>query len=131
MRNLTVRFSLMSALALFSCMIVVGAGVGIFALGRANHATEYVHEITERALLINDAYKDTTRTRAAHGRMYATLMEKGDQAVIDGAIVNGSAGAVGWIAGRVRQIQSGFLYSYAFWMIVGLVLILGWLLVRV
>ncbi|WP_443115212.1 methyl-accepting chemotaxis protein [Herbaspirillum seropedicae] len=86
MRNLTVRFSLMSALALFSCMIVVGAGVGIFALGRANHATEYVHEITERALLINDAYKDTTRTRAAHGRMYATLMEKGDQAVIDSAL---------------------------------------------
>jgi hypothetical protein len=31
----------------------------------------------------------------------------------------------------VRRIQSGFLYSYAFWMIVGLVLILGWLLVRV
>ena len=85
MRNLTVRFSLMSALALFSCMIVVGAAVGIFALGRANHATEYVHEITERALLINDAYKDTTRTRAAHSRIYSTLMEKGDQAVIDTA----------------------------------------------
>ncbi|UIN19957.1 methyl-accepting chemotaxis protein [Herbaspirillum frisingense] len=85
MRNLTVRFSLMSALALFSCMIVVGAAVGIFALGRANHATEYVHEITERALLINDAYKDTTRTRAAQSRIYSTLMEKGDQAVIDAA----------------------------------------------
>ncbi|WP_288410947.1 methyl-accepting chemotaxis protein [uncultured Herbaspirillum sp.] len=80
MRNLTVRFSLMSALALFSIMIVVGAAVGIFALGRANHATEYVHEITERALLINDVYKDTTRTRAAHARIYATLSEKGDPA---------------------------------------------------
>ncbi|MBV8623868.1 MAG: Tar ligand binding domain-containing protein, partial [Herbaspirillum sp.] len=85
MRNLTVRFSLMSALALFSVMIVVGAGVGIFALGRANQATEYVHEITERALLINDAYKDTTRTRAAHSRIYSTLMEKGDAAVIEAA----------------------------------------------
>nr|WP_198982158.1 methyl-accepting chemotaxis protein [Herbaspirillum sp. ASV7] len=85
MRNLTVRFSLMSALALFSIMIVVGAGVGIFALGRANQATEYVHEITERALLINDAYKDTTRTRAAHSRIYSTLMEKGDAAVIEAA----------------------------------------------
>ncbi|MCO4855149.1 methyl-accepting chemotaxis protein [Herbaspirillum sp. WGmk3] len=85
MRNLTVRFSLMSALALFSCMIVVGAGVGIFALGRANQSTEYVHEITERTLLINDAYKDTTRTRAAHSRIYSTLMEKGDAAVIESA----------------------------------------------
>ncbi|MBV8625210.1 MAG: HAMP domain-containing protein, partial [Herbaspirillum sp.] len=48
-------------------------------------ATEYVHEITERALLINDAYKDTTRTRAAHSRIYSTLMEKGDPAVIEAA----------------------------------------------
>jgi NADH-quinone oxidoreductase subunit L len=58
------------------------------------------------------------------------LWRAGDQAVIDGVIVNGSAGAVGWLAARARRIQSGFLYSYAFWMIVGLVLLLGWLLVR-
>ncbi|MBP0596574.1 Tar ligand binding domain-containing protein [Herbaspirillum sp. LeCh32-8] len=85
MRNLTVRFSLMSAVALFSCMIVVGAGVGIYALGRANQATEYVHQLGQRALVINDAYKDTTRTRSAQTRIYATLMEKGDQAVADAA----------------------------------------------
>jgi len=30
-----------------------------------------------------------------------------------------------------RQLQSGFLYSYAFWMIIGLALLLGWFLVRV
>ena len=50
--------------------------------------------------------------------------------MIDGIVVDGSAGAVAWLAGRVRLIQSGFLYSYAFWMIVSLVLLLGWFLVR-
>ena len=81
MRNVTVRFSLMGALALFTCMIVVGAAVGIFALGRANHSTEFVHEITERVMLVNDAYKDTTRTRAALTRLYANLKEKNDDTV--------------------------------------------------
>ena len=88
MRNLTVRFSLMSALALFSVMIVVGAAVGIFALGRANHATVFVHEIAEHVILINDAYKDTTRTRSAQGRIYSVLMEKGEPAVVDAAFTS-------------------------------------------
>ncbi|MFJ3047146.1 methyl-accepting chemotaxis protein [Herbaspirillum chlorophenolicum] len=85
MRNLTVRFSLMGALALFSCMIVVGAGVGIFALGRANQSTEFVHQITERTLLVNDAYKDTTRTRSALTRAYANLKEKNEASVKESA----------------------------------------------
>jgi NADH-quinone oxidoreductase subunit L len=85
-------------------------------------------------LLVNKYYVDwfyeNVIARATRG-LGLVLWRAGDQAVIDGVIVNGSAGAVGWIAGRVRRIQSGFLYSYAFWMIFGLVLILGWLLVRV
>jgi methyl-accepting chemotaxis protein len=85
MRNLTVRFSLMSALALFSCMIVVGAGVGIFALGRANQSTEFVHQIAQRTLLINDAYKDTTRTRSALTRAYANLKEKNEDSIKESA----------------------------------------------
>ena len=49
--------------------------------------------------------------------------------VIDGALVNGSASAVGWMAGVVRRVQTGFLYTYAFWMVIGLALLLGWFLV--
>jgi NADH-quinone oxidoreductase subunit L len=56
------------------------------------------------------------------------LWRGGDQGLIDGAMVNGSAGLVGWIAGVTRHLQSGFLYSYAFWMMIGLALMLGWLL---
>jgi len=28
----------------------------------------------------------------------------------------------------VRRVQSGFLYSYAFWMVIGLAVMLGWFL---
>ncbi len=58
------------------------------------------------------------------------LWRGGDEAVIDGAVVNGSAGIVGWLASVTRQLQSGFLYSYAFWMIIGLAVLLGWFLLR-
>jgi NADH-quinone oxidoreductase subunit L len=54
----------------------------------------------------------------------------GDQVIIDGALVNGSAGLVGALSGVVRRVQTGFLYSYAFWMVIGLALLLGWFLLR-
>jgi NADH-quinone oxidoreductase subunit L len=57
-----------------------------------------------------------------------TLWKGGDQALIDGALVNGTANAVGWFGGVVRRVQSGYLYSYAFWMMIGLALLLGWFL---
>jgi NADH-quinone oxidoreductase subunit L len=59
------------------------------------------------------------------------LWRGGDELLIDGAIVNGSADAVGRLAGVTRRLQSGFLYSYAFWMIIGLALSLGWFLIHI
>ena len=43
----------------------------------------------------------------------------GDQKLIDGALVNGSWKVVGWVSGIVRRLQSGFIYHYAFGMILG------------
>jgi NADH-quinone oxidoreductase subunit L len=54
----------------------------------------------------------------------------GDQGIIDGLAVNGSANTVGFFAGVMRRVQSGFLYSYAFWMVIGLAFMLGWFLTR-
>ena len=48
-----------------------------------------------------------------------------DGKVIDGVAVNGSAGLVGFTAGLVRKLQSGYLYHYAFAMILGLVALLA------
>jgi len=55
-----------------------------------------------------------------------TLWKLGDVLLIDGVLVNGSAKLVGWVAGVVRHVQSGYLYHYAFSMIVGLLLLLSW-----
>ncbi len=56
------------------------------------------------------------------------LWRTGDQVVIDGALVNGTANSIGRLAGIVRRVQSGYLYHYAFAMVIGLTALLGWLL---
>ncbi|HYD79314.1 MAG TPA: NADH-quinone oxidoreductase subunit L [Paucimonas sp.] len=52
------------------------------------------------------------------------LWNGGDRALIDGLIVNGSAKLVGWFSTVIRQAQSGYIYHYAFVMILG---VLGFL----
>jgi NADH-quinone oxidoreductase subunit L len=47
---------------------------------------------------------------------------------IDGVVVNGGAGLIGRIAGVLRQLQTGYLYHYAFAMVIGLCLMTGWLI---
>jgi len=84
-------------------------------------------------LLVNKYYFDwfNENVLAACARGLGTVLWRGaDQGLIDGAMVNGSAQSVGWFAGVARQLQSGYLYSYAFWLITGLVLLLGWFLIR-
>jgi NADH-quinone oxidoreductase subunit L len=54
----------------------------------------------------------------------------GDRFLIDDGLVNGSAGIVATLSGLLRRVQTGFLYSYAFWMVIGLAVLLGWALAR-
>ncbi|WP_028498002.1 NADH-quinone oxidoreductase subunit L [Microvirgula aerodenitrificans] len=48
----------------------------------------------------------------------------GDQTLIDGLIVNGSARVVGSLAAVVRKVQTGFIYSYATAMVIGVLVLL-------
>ncbi|MBI5909323.1 MAG: NADH-quinone oxidoreductase subunit L [Betaproteobacteria bacterium] len=52
------------------------------------------------------------------------LWKIGDVAIIDGFMVNGTARVVGWIGGLVRLFQSGYIYHYAFTMIIGVFVLL-------
>ncbi len=52
------------------------------------------------------------------------LWKVGDQALIDGAVVNGSWKLVGWFSSVVRRLQSGYIYHYALAMIVGVFLLM-------
>jgi NADH-quinone oxidoreductase subunit L len=56
------------------------------------------------------------------------LWNVGDKTLIDGLIVNGSAKLVGWFSTVTRRLQTGYIYHYAFTMIFGIVLYLGYLL---
>jgi NADH-quinone oxidoreductase subunit L len=58
------------------------------------------------------------------------LWRVGDQLVIDDGMVNGSARTVGWLGSIMRYAQSGYLYHYAFAMILGLAALLLWLIWR-
>jgi NADH-quinone oxidoreductase subunit L len=54
------------------------------------------------------------------------LWKGGDVAIIDGAMVNGSARGVARMAGVVRWFQTGYIYHYAFAMIVGVFVLMTW-----
>jgi NADH-quinone oxidoreductase subunit L len=95
-------------------------------------------QLRERAgrlytLLDNKYYFDAFNQRFIAGGSRALgklLWRGGDVAIIDGAAVNGSARVVGWLAGAMRGVQSGYLYHYAFATIIGLSALLAWLLWR-
>jgi NADH-quinone oxidoreductase subunit L len=74
------------------------------------------------ALLDNKYYMDRINELvfAAGARLIGRVLWRGgDVAVIDGIAVNGSARLVGRLALLVRRVQTGFIYHYAFAMLVG------------
>ena len=85
-----------------------------------------VYNVLDRKYYFDDLW---IKGFAAGGRAIGQfLWKKGDELVIDGILVNGTARTVGRLAGVMRQIQTGYLYTYAFAMIIGLTALLGWLI---
>lgn len=85
-----------------------------------------LYELLDRKYYFDDLY---IRGFAAGGRRAGRfLWQKGDDFLIDGVLVNGTAQSVGRLSTVLRRIQTGYLYHYAFAMIIGLTLFLGWLL---
>jgi NADH-quinone oxidoreductase subunit L len=82
-----------------------------------------------KRLLDNKYYLDAFNERffAGGARSIGTgLWRRGDQGLIDGVAINGSARLVGWFAGVLRTVQTGLLNQYAIAMIVGIALLLVW-----
>lgn len=57
------------------------------------------------------------------GRLF---WKKGDEETIDGFGPNGVSALVAVVAGRVRKLQTGYVYHYAFAMIIGLAVVVTW-----
>jgi len=80
-------------------------------------------------LLENKYYLDWLNENilARGARLLGTgLWKGGDQAIIEGGIVNASWKLVSWFSTATRQLQSGYLYHYALVMILGVFLLLTW-----
>src|SRR5665213_3584154 len=84
-------------------------------------------------LLVNKYYFDRFNDWffAGGARMVGRFASNiGDHRIIDGFFVNGSAHAVRWMSALLRQVQSGYVYHYAFTMIIGVFALLTWWVVR-
>ena len=82
-------------------------------------------------LLLNKYYFDEINDKVfARGSLAIgnIFWRVGDVVVIDGAFVNGSARFIGWVSGALSRIQTGYLYRYAFAMVIGLCALTGWIL---
>ena len=87
----------------------------------------------KRAALVVHAARSTSTTStdsttgsspAARAVSAAACGSAATSALIDGVFVNGTARLVGWFAGVVRAFQSGYIYHYAFCMIIGVFVLL-------
>lgn len=75
-----------------------------------------------------DAFNDLVFVRGVRKMSYF-FFHFADMKLIDDWMVNGSGRAINKVSNWLRHLQSGYLYHYAFAMIIGLFVFLGWLLI--
>ncbi|GAB4355067.1 MAG: NADH-quinone oxidoreductase subunit L [Immundisolibacter sp.] len=111
-------------------LMLAGAGTAaVFYLLRpqwpasVRHRFSLIHHIFERKYYFDDVNQSVF---AGGLRGIGSLLWRvGDVALIDGLAVNGTARSVGRLAAALRRIQTGYLYHYAFAMIIGLAALAG------
>ena len=131
MKDLAAHFHGATAMALHGLttapfwLVILGAGLAAFLyLKRPDLPAALARRFGALyRLLDNKYYLDRINdvVFAGGARLLGTVLWKGgDVRLIDGLAVNGSARIVGWVASASRLLQSGYIYHYAFGMIIGL-----------
>jgi len=88
-----------------------------------------LHGILENKFYIDELYQKTFVSRTIN--IGNGLWKKADAGLIDGVLVNGSARLMEALSSRVRLWQSGYLFQYAFAMIVGLIgMVAFWVMLK-
>jgi NADH-quinone oxidoreductase subunit L len=82
----------------------------------------FIYQLLENKYYM-DWFNENVLARGARA-LGTGLWKGGDQGVIDGFLVNGSWRAIAKLAGVVRWIQSGYIYHYAFGMILGVLVLM-------
>jgi NADH-quinone oxidoreductase subunit L len=123
-------FALHGFISLPVLLALSGAGLATYIYlfnpgfaDKAQQALAPIHRLLERKYGFDEFYQAVfARGSVLLGRFF---WRAGDQVIIDGLMVDGTASLVSRIAYAARQLQSGFLYHYAFMMILGLIVIVG------
>ena len=118
-------------------LYLAAAGVGLsafFYLKRPDIPAAIKHRFSSIYTLLDNKYyfdKFNDWFFAGGARALGTFLSNvGDRTIIDGFFVNGSARLVALVSREFRRIQSGYVYHYAFVMIVGVFGLLYWWGVR-
>ena len=88
------------------------------------HRTNYVLE----SLYGFDRLNDIVFVKGSR-KLGEFLWRVSDMTIIDQIVVNGSARLMRFMGSVIRPVQTGYVYHYAFFMIIGLMLVLTWVLV--
>jgi NADH-quinone oxidoreductase subunit L len=94
----------------------------------ARSRLQVVYNVLQRKYGFDDFYQTVFAGGAR--RLGSLFWRYGDVKAIDGTAVNGTARLIGWIASIARHVQSGYIYHYAFAMILGLFLLITFFLHR-
>jgi NADH-quinone oxidoreductase subunit L len=88
-----------------------------------------IYRLLENKFYVDELYQKVFVSRTIN--IGNVLWKKADAGLIDGVLVNGSARLMGNLAARVRLWQSGYLFQYAFAMILGLIgMITIWVMLK-
>ena len=83
-----------------------------------------IYKVLDNKYYLDDIYYNVfAKGSRALGQFFWKV---GDTFLIDNVLVNGSAKAVGALAGVVRRMQTGFIYTYAAVMVLGVLVLLLW-----
>jgi NADH-quinone oxidoreductase subunit L len=94
--------------------------------GQIQQRIQAVYTVLSKKYYFDEAYEFAfARGARALGRVFWKV---GDVRIIDGLAVNGTARIVGWISATVRHVQTGYVYHYAFAMILGVFLLITFFL---
>ena len=119
-------FSLIGPFGLVLLAFVIQTYIYLFNPSMADKiksALKPLWTVLDRKYWVDDVYFAVfARGGLKLGRLF---WKAGDTAVIDDTMVNGSVSLIHRVAAMTRRLQSGYLYHYAFAMILGLILLLG------
>jgi len=87
----------------------------------------FIYKLVYNKYYVDEIYDAAVVEPIKHGSDF--LWHGVDEKVVDGA-VNGSATTVGWLSSHLRKLETGFVQNYALAILIGVVLITGYLIGR-